>query len=300
MDKTDFKLILPTKFSLVGKGKQEQEEKAEKKLEELNKLEGIIKKVENKEVKKQSPKLFSLSTLQSQLSKKDKMNFKTSLEIIQKLYENGHVTYPRTNTEYLAINEKGKVKQLIKAMSGKHNLKFRDTKKIFDDDKVESHSAIIPTLKFPKNSLGANELKVYKTILNRFLANFVAEDTVTAKVIVTIGVGKDKFKLTGESVVKEGFYKYEPPTFDNKLPNFVEGDSFKVDFKKILKETKPPKKVTERELAGHLKNPFKKDTDTEEDEYKAMLKGIEIGTEATRTGIIENAKKYEYVSQKKI
>ncbi len=298
-DKVDFKLLLPTKFSLVGKGKKEAEEKADKKAEELNKLEGIVKKVENKEIKKHSPKLFSLSTLQSQLSKKNKMNFKTSLDIIQKLYENGHITYPRTNTEYLAVNEKGKVKQLLKAMSGKHNLKFRDTKKIFDDDKVESHSAIIPTLKFPKNNLGANELVVYKTILNRFLANFVAEDTVTAKVTVTIGVGKDKFKLTGESVVKEGFYKYEPPTFDNKLPNFVEGDSFSVDFKKILKETKPPKKVTERELAAHLKNPFKKDTDTEEDEYRAMLKGIEIGTEATRTGIIENAKKYEYISQKK-
>ena len=297
-DKIGFKLLLPTKFSLVGKDNK-GEEKAEKKREQLNKLEGTVLKKENKEIKKQPPKLFSLSTLQSQLSKKNKMNFKTSLEIIQKLYENGHITYPRTNTEYLAVNEKGKVKQLIKVMSKKHNLKFRDTKKIFDDDKVESHSAIIPTLKFPKNSLGANELVVYKTILNRFLANFVAEDTVTAKVIVTIGVGKDKFKLTGESIISEGFYKYEPATFDNKLPNFVEGDTFKVDFKKVIKETKPPKKVSERELAAHLKNPFRKDSDTEEEEYKAMLKGIEIGTEATRTGIIENAKKYEYISQKK-
>ena len=164
---------------------------------------------------------------------------------------------------------------------------------------MESHSALIPTLKFPRNNLGGKELIIYKTILNRFLTNFVAEETITAKVIVTIGVGKDRFKLTGESVVQEGFYKYESATFDNKLPNFIEGDTFKVEFKKILKETKPPKKVSERELAAHLKNPFKKSTDTEEDEYRAMLKGIEIGTEATRTGIIENAKKYEYISQKK-
>ncbi|MEI6857970.1 DNA topoisomerase [Psychrilyobacter sp.] len=296
-DKIKFKLTLPTKFSLVGKNSSE--EKADKKCEELNKEKGKVLFKENKEIKKQPPKLFSLSTLQSQLSRKNKIDFKSSLEIIQKLYENGYVTYPRTNTEYLAVNEKAKVKQLLKAMSKNHDLKFKDSKKIFDDDKVESHSAIIPTLKFPKNNLGDRELIIYKTILHRFLSNFVAGETITAKVIVTIGVGKDRFKLTGESVVQEGFYRYEPATFDNKLPNFVEGDRFEVDFKKILKETKPPKKVSERELAAHLKNPFKKSTDTEEDEYKAMLKGIEIGTEATRTGIIENAKKYEYISQKK-
>ena len=296
-DKIKFKLTLPAKFSLVGKNSSE--EKADKKCEELNKEKGEVLSKENKEIKKQPPKLFSLSTLQSQLSKKHKIDFKSSLEVIQKLYENGYITYPRTNTEYLAVNEKGKVKQLLKAMSKNHDLKFKDSKKIFDDDKVESHSAIIPTLKFPKNNLGDRELIIYKTILHRFLSNFVAEETITAKVIVTIGVGKDRFKLTGESVIREGFYRYEPAAFDNKLPNFIVGDIFEVDFKKILKETKPPKKVSERELAAHLKNPFKKSTDTEEDEYRAILKGIEIGTEATRTGIIENAKKYEYISQKK-
>ncbi len=292
-DDVEFKLTLPAKFDI------KDVEKIEKKKSELNQAEGVVIAKENKEIKKQSPKLFSLSTLQSQLSKKEKISFKNSLEIIQKLYENGYITYPRTNTEYLAVNEKGKVKQLIKAFSKDHKLKFKDSKKIFDDSKVESHSAIIPTLKFPKNNLNKSEEIIYKTILNRFLSNFVQEETVTAKVIVTITVGKEKFKLTGESIVKEGFYKYEPANFDNKLPNFLKGDTFRVNFDKILKETRPPRKVSERELASHLKNPFKKETDTEEDEYKAMLKGVEIGTEATRTGIIENAKKYNYISQNK-
>jgi len=300
-DNVKFKLTLPTKFSLVGKNKEK--DKADKKMEELNKLEGIVLSKEEKNIKKQPSKLFSLSTLQAQLSKKNKIDFKSSLEVIQKLYENGYITYPRTNTEYLAENEKNKVKQLINALSKKHNVKFKNSKKIFDDSKVESHSAIIPTMKFPKNNLSEKEQIIYKTIIYRFISNFLAEDTVTAKVVVTIGLigdkpAKEKFKLSGESIVSEGFYKYEPATFDNKLPNFVKDDKFKVDFKQVTKETKPPRKVSERELSAHLKNPFKKDSDTEEDEYKAMLKGVEIGTEATRTGIIENAKKYEYISQK--
>ncbi|MCK5779444.1 MAG: DNA topoisomerase, partial [Psychrilyobacter sp.] len=169
-DKVEFKLTLPTKFSLVGKNKEK--DKADKKMEELNRLEGIVLSKEDKNIKKQPSKLFSLSTLQAQLSKKNKIDFKNSLEVIQKLYENGYITYPRTNTEYLAVNEKGKVKQLIKALSGKHNVKFKDSKKIFDDEKVESHSAIIPTMKFPKNNLNAIELIIYKTIIYRFISNF--------------------------------------------------------------------------------------------------------------------------------
>lgn len=291
-DEVKFKLLKSTKYLV------KDETKADSKCEELNSCKGEVLSKENKEIKKQPGKLFSLSKLQSQLSKKNKIDFKGSLEIIQKLYENGYITYPRTNTEYLAVNEKGKVKQLLKVLSKNHNVKFKDSKKIFDDDKVESHSAIIPTMKFPRNNLNGREKIIYETILNRFLSNFVAEETITAKVVVTIGVGDEKFKLSGESVVQTGFYKYEPATFENKLPNFVVGDTFEVEFKKILKETKPPRKVSERELSAHLKNPFRKDSDTEEDEYKAILKGIEIGTEATRTGIIENAKKYEYISQK--
>ena len=291
-EEVKFKLSKSTKYSI------KDEKKADLKCEELNSYQGKVLSMEDKEIKKQPGKLFSLSKLQSQLSKKNKIEFKGSLEIIQKLYENGYITYPRTNTEYLAINEKGKVKQLLKALSKDHDVAFKDSKKIFDDDKVESHSAIIPTMKFPKNNLNGREKIIYETILNRFISNFVVEKTITAKVIVTIGVGDEKFKLSGESIVQMGFYKYEPATFENKLPNFIVGDTFEVDFKKILKETKPPKKVSERELSAHLKNPFRKDSDTEEDEYKAILKGIEIGTEATRTGIIENAKRYEYISQK--
>ncbi|MGL5050570.1 MAG: DNA topoisomerase [Fusobacteriaceae bacterium] len=264
----------------------------------LNKFSGVVEKIERKEIIRQPGKLFSLSKLQSILSKKEKMNFKNSEEIIQKLYENGYITYPRTNTEYLAENEKAKIKEIISAIKG-YNLIFKDGKRFFDDSKIESHSAIIPTTKIPNmNSLSEKEALVYKVIQNRFICNFLNEETTTEKVTVEICVDKEKFILNGETIVKEGFFKFEPENLKNNLPPFIEGESFKINFKELKKETQPPKPVSEEELANHLKNPFRKEKQTEEEEYKAILEGVEIGTEATRTGIVEKAKFVGYISQK--
>ncbi len=288
---------IPIPLVLRNKKFEENEKKeAEEFAIQLNNFKGIVKKIEKKSIKKQPGKLFSLSKLQGLLSKKNKIDFTTSLEIIQSLYEKGFITYPRTNTEFLAENEKDKVKSIIKTLS-EHNLIFKDGKKIFDDSKIESHSAIIPTVKKP-NKLTFSEEIVYKTVLNRFISNFLNEETITEKVTMIINVGKEEFKLNGESIKSIGFYKYEPEKFENQLPQLVKGEEFIVDFSPVEKETSPPKKVTEEDLANYLKNPFKKDGESEDEEYKAILQGVEIGTEATRTGIVENAKKYRYIYQK--
>ena len=66
----------------------------------------VTKKTSKKETL-YPPKLFSLSTLQNLLGKKHKMSMSDSLETVQKLYEAGYLTYPRTNSEYLATKEQG-------------------------------------------------------------------------------------------------------------------------------------------------------------------------------------------------
>lgn len=268
---------------------------------ELNKEKAIVKDVEEKEIIKQPGKLFSLSKLQSELSKKYKIDFSTSLKYIQNLYEKGYITYPRTNTEYLAENEKDKVKKLIEIFQDEHNIEFKDTKKIFDDTKIESHSAIIVTAKKPKDLEKTEEL-IYNVVLNRFLSNFLVDKSVISQVYVKVAVKGELFVLKGETLKSEGFYKYEPKNFKNELPNLKLGQTFDINFKAEEKETSPPKKVTEEELSNYLKNPFRKEINSDEEieeDYQAILKGIEIGTEATRTGIIENAKKYKYISQNK-
>ena len=74
------------------------------------------------------------------------MSMAQSLEIVQKLYEEGFLTYPRTNSEYMATAEKGKVKKILEnCQKLGYPVVFKDKKTIFDDSKIESHSAITPT-----------------------------------------------------------------------------------------------------------------------------------------------------------
>ncbi|AMN30808.1 TPA: DNA topoisomerase [Clostridium perfringens] len=277
--------------------------KAKSFADELNAYEGKVLDKETKRVKKQSSKLFSLSKLQSLLSKKYKMTFKESLDLIQKLYEQGFITYPRTNTEYLAEAEKGKVKSIIEKLNAEgYTLEFKDKKSIFDDTKIESHSAITPTVKIPKeDELKGKMLDVYNTIKNRFISNFLVEETLLDRTIIKIEVGDLEFSLKGDVIVQKGFLEYEPmKKEEDTLPNLNIGDKVNTDFKAVEKVTKAPAKMTTEMLSNYLKNPFKNEfTDDEEEDYKAILEGLEIGTEATRTGIIENAKKYEYISENK-
>ncbi|MBR2021513.1 MAG: DNA topoisomerase III, partial [Clostridia bacterium] len=136
-------------------------------------------------------KLYSLSKLQNVLSKKYKMNMTESLEIVQKLYEMGYLTYPRTNSEYLATAEKDKISKIVAnfAKMG-YNLKFRDDKTVFDDSKIESHSALTPTYKVPpKDSLTEKQMQVYSTVVHRFCAVFCAEPCLAEKTEIKINLG---------------------------------------------------------------------------------------------------------------
>ena len=296
---------------ILRKERFNSKEEAEKVANELNNNKAKVISIEKKEIKKYPGKLFSLGKVQSELSKNHKMNFDHSLKIIQKLYEEGYITYPRTNTEYLAEEEKDRIKNLIDLINQKgYKLEFKDSKKIFDTSKIESHSALTPTLKLPEK-LSKEEEIVYQVIFNRFVSNFLAEEAILSETTLTIKVDNKEFKLKGTEIITPGFYTYEPKKFDNQLPNLSENEEFEVKFLAVERETEPPKKVTESELGNYLEHPFRKELkeknteDEENDEeiiedaedYKSILEGIEIGTVATRTGIISNAKTYGYITQ---
>ncbi|MEI6856247.1 DNA topoisomerase [Psychrilyobacter sp.] len=287
----NLKLELKEKFS-------PEDKKSENKKNKLNSSEAIVTEIKKDSAKKAPKKLFSLSKLQSELSKSHKISFENSLAAIQGLYEKQLVTYPRTNTEYLAENEIEKVEEIIKNYP-KINLKVKKKKSIFDDSKIESHSALIMTnKKIDGVNLNETECIVYNAILNRFISNFLDEETIISKTTLKIKVGEEIFELKGEVIEQEGFLKYEPQKITDNLPKLKEGDKFKVNFKEIKKETTPPQKINESSLAAFLKNPFRTEKTTEDEEYKAILEGLEIGTEATRTGTISKCIKQDYISRK--
>ncbi len=286
-------------------------EKAKKTCEQYNACEAIVTSVKRKKDTLSAGKLYSLSKLQNMLGKKYKMSMAESLEIVQKLYEEGFLTYPRTNSEYLATAEKGKIKQILENCSKLgYPVVFKDKKTIFDDNKIESHSAITPTYKIPdKSRLSEREMQVYSTVFRRFVAVFCAEDCVAERLEITVSVGElEDFVLKGLSIREKGWTKYDDCSQKDKmLPALQKGDRVNICFTPAEKETSPPKHYTIETLNNYLKNPFRQEKAAIDDtvgaddaeEYRAMLEGVELGTEATRTGIIDNARSSGYIQLKK-
>lgn len=258
------------------------------------------------------PKLFSLSKLQGVLGRKYKMSLKDSLAIVQKLYEAGYVTYPRTNSEYLATAEKDKIAKILSILkTDGYPVEQKNKKSVYDDSKIESHSALTPTHNIPDmTKLSADEQKVYSTIFNRFVAVFCSVPCKVNRTTICIKVGEyEEFKIKGDVYISKGWQEYDgPDKADVILPKLKMGDKVNTFFALEEKETKPPKHYTVDSLNNFLKNPFKKEkanadeallSDSEEDDtedYKALFEGVELGTEATRTGIIENAIVSKYIS----
>ncbi len=304
------------KIELVSKQKfaKDEKAKAEAAAAEYNSNEAVVTSAESKRDRIHPGKLYSLSTLQNTLGKKYKMSMTESLKIIQKLYEEGYLTYPRTNSEYLATAEKDKMRSIISNIHALgYPVKFRDSKYIFDDSKIESHSALTPTYKIPKtDKLTEKEKQVYSTVFRRFVAVFCSEECIAEKSEIKIKVGElEEFSLKGTVMLEPGWTKYDDYTQKDKiLPKLSVGDRVNIRFAPAEKETTPPRHYTIETLNNYLKNPFKDDkakakeleesgeVDDAED-YRAIFEGLELGTEATRTGIIDNAKKSGYISLKK-
>ena len=294
---------------LTSKTKFQKEDlpKAQELCDTYNGCQAVVTSVTKKKSTISPPKLFSLSKLQSYLGKKYKMSMDDSLTIVQKLYEDGYVTYPRTNSEYLATAEKGKISTIVANVAKLgYPVKFKVSKSIFDDSKIESHSALTPTYKIPSpTALTDKEKQVYSTILRRFVAVFCDEECLCDKSEIKIKVGElEEFLLKGTVITQKGWTKFDDYTAKDKiLPQLNKGDIVNINFKPVEKETTPPKHYTIETLNNYLKNPFKEDKqsadENDDEDYKAIFEGLELGTEATRTGIIDNACKSAYIALKK-
>ena len=303
---------------------EKNSEKFEKK-EDLDKISKLLVGktgvVVNKEIekKKEYPQsLFNLSNLQGYITSKYKgWTSDKVLKVAQSLYEKKFTTYPRTGSVALDESLKDKTRKVLesvkKGLPYEDQIKFVDNKRIFDNSKVESHSAITPTYIKP-TGLSKDEEIVYTAIKNRFIMQFmpVAEFEETK---ITLKVHDEnipgEFISKGKVEIIKGWRIVEKiDTKDTILPLVEKDENLDVTGSKVNKVTKkPPKHHTEKTLLRVMETCGKgfkdgkedKDEDDEtksEEMMKAILSGFSIGTPATRAETIKKLKDIGYIQTK--
>ncbi|GIO25955.1 type IA DNA topoisomerase [Ornithinibacillus bavariensis] len=286
--------------------KFKQKEVLEKVLESIQEKQGEIieKKIETK--KEFPPFLFNLSNLQGHITSKYKgWTSDKVLKVAQSLYEKKYITYPRTSSTALEESLVGKTAKVLSTLKEdlpyQDEVKFMKTKRVFNNAKVESHSAIIPTYVKPKR-LTADEQIVYNAIKNRFVMQFMPiaeyeETRLTTKILDVDLLGV--FESKGRVQLVEGWKKVESVASKDKLlPRIEENEIVQLVDSEVTKHiTKPPKAHTEKTLLRVMETCGKsfKEEDNEE-MVGSILTGFSIGTPATRAETIKKLKDVGYIA----
>lgn len=268
----------------------------------------IIKTVDKEEEGQKSPLLYSLSNLQTKANKKWKYSPKTVLDAVQSLYDKKLLSYPRTDTVHITENE---FAYLVESLNQFKELFSIDVplnqitakKRYVNGDKVQEHYAIIPTQTVPKRedieNLPETEKNIYVEVVFNTLAMFADEYkyeetkiVVDLKGLLLTATGKVEIEPGWKQILKEESRNKEAQV----LPLVSEGDEATAQMEVKTGKTKPPKMYTEGDLINMMKTCGKE----LDDEEKEILKGTKgIGTEATRSSIIEEIKKRGYISVEK-
>lgn len=253
-----------------------------------------------------APRLYKLSTLQTDAHRKLGMSAAQTLSVLQKLYEAKLVSYPRTACEYISSGVD--VRSISEAVAGylqvDKSLLVRSPQAVKGDPMYvsnaaiasEGHTAIIPTGTVPK-SLADREAKLYQLIARRFLAIFGEMKQVRNLETAAIPGGEinaEEYIWKESFDVKPGFEKILDPGYkpkSGKGKTFQEGQVLKpVEYLEKECVAKPPVRYNDGSLIAALDKPEA----FQGDEGKVAY---QIGTPATRASIIEECIKCEYFTK---
>ena len=224
--------------------------------------------IEKKESKRFPGAPFTTSTLQQEASRKLWYGVKMTMDIAQRLYQNGHITYMRTDSVNLSDSAISSAKSFIEKEFGKeYSLPNGRKYKTKQANAQEAHEAIRPTYidKTPETSwLDAQELKLYKLIWERTLASQMAEAVVetTTYRFAPVEHKNEEWVSKGEVIIFPGFMKlYIEGTDDEeneesrKLPLLKEWTTITShSLTGEQKFTLPPPRYTEAALVKKLES----------------------------------------------
>ncbi len=260
-------------------------EAADKILDELKSAEYKVGKVEKKEAKKNPLPPFTTSTLQQEAWKKFRFPAKFTMRLAQQLYENGHITYHRTDSLNLSETSFSVAEKFIKENFGNNYWPGFFKKYKAKGKAQEAHEAIRPA--YPENtpekmkgSIMASQHKLYELIWRRFIACQMsaarfdstaveietgnpkspafAKAPSSAKAMADKSAGKQipnyTFKANGQILKFDGFLKVYPMKFEEKeLPDLVEKEP--LELKELIPSqhfTEPPPRYNEASLIKTL------------------------------------------------
>lgn len=207
---------------------------------------------------KRSPKApFTTSTLQQTASTRLGFSPSRTMQVAQKLYESGHITYMRTDSTTLSKQAIAQIAGEITKKYGKEMVEVR-VYKTKSKNAQEAHEAIRPT-HINLTSCGTTEeqKKLYKLIWERT----VSSQMVDAKVLrtkITAEIQGEKFKgfsANGSRIISLGWLTVDSGARgeDVELPKVSVGEELSLDdIRKISKETEPPNRYTEAGLVKEL------------------------------------------------
>jgi DNA topoisomerase-1 len=225
----------------------------------LQKLENAkyqIESIEKKETRKNPLAPFTTSTLQQTAANKFGWSSKMTMVLAQKLYEQGHITYHRTDSLNLSQSSLSAAKEYISETFGKNYFKGA----VFKAGKnaQEAHEAIRPTSpqKSPeviKTDLEGQQLKLYTLIWQRFIASQMMPAIFDATAI-EISAGNYSFGANGQMLKFDGFLKVYPMKFsETDLPVLTEKEILPLtSITPTQHFTEPPARYNEASLIKAL------------------------------------------------
>jgi DNA topoisomerase-1 len=231
-------------------------------LESCNGANFSIGEITIKPAKRSPAAPFTTSTLQQEASRKLGYNVSKTMMLAQRLYENGHITYMRTDSVNLSEFARNGAKDTIISEFGTAYSKPRkySTK---DDNAQEAHEAIRPT-SFDVNNAGDDDgqQRLYQLIWKRAIASQMSEAQLERTTIDIINdKNSDVFKAKGEVIKFDGFLKVYLEGTDEEdeeedsglLPKVTESQNLgMLDIRATQRYTRPPARFTEASLVKRL------------------------------------------------
>lgn len=299
------------KWEKDGNSRIDSKEMAEKIAAFCEKKEAVVADVQAEKKEFLPPFLYNLSALQTEANKRFKLSPKKTLDILQKLYQKGNISYPRSDSRFVTPEEAKTFPAILQKFSYLQDYKdyfplpiqsIQGNSRYVNEKKVTDHYAIIPTEQIPNISkLLPEEKQIYDLIVRSLIAAHFEKSISEYTTITTLVDGRATFISKGKVQLQEGWKKVistKEQEKETELPIIQKGEVGNVVKVKVKEsKTQPPKRYTEGQLINVMKTAGKHLDDKELEKVLSKTEGL--GTEATRAGIITMLKDRNYIQVQK-